>query len=538
MSAPYHIGQPFPISLEGKHLPQYAILTTVRMFIALAFSFLFAVIVGHIAAKSMRAGKLIIPLIDILQSVPVLAYLSMSVTGFIALFPGSMWGPECAVIFVVFASQVWNMTLSAYQSFRTLPKELVEAAEIYQLSGWQRFWRLELPFAIPGLLWNAMVSMSAGWFFIVASEAISIANQSIYLPGIGSYIAKAIELKNTHAILLSIVTMLIVILLYDQLFFRPLIAWSDKFRFNTASTEAPESWFLNVLQRTQWVKQLSDVRVIFADLVVNCRFFLKKPYQKSRHLMAETAPSLLGNLIWYGLLTLIFCISAFMIWRFIFSVVPLKTLSHVIGLGALTAIRVFITIALSSLIWVPIGLYVGLRPKLAQFVQPLSQIFAAFPANLFFPVFVMFILAFHLDVNVWSILLMMVGTQWYILFNVIAGASVIPTDLSYAAQNMQLKGFLKWRRFYLPAIFPYYITGAITAAGGAWNASIVAEFVSWGHTQLVAQGLGAYVTHNTIEGNFPEIALGVVVMSFWVVCINLFFWRKLYAYAEQRYRIE
>lgn len=538
MSAPFKIGQQIPISLNADYLPEYVLLTTIRMFIALFFSFVFAITVGAIAAKSKRAGKLIIPLIDILQSVPILGYMSISVAGFIALFPGSMLGPECAVVFVVFSSQVWNMTLSVYQSLRTVPNDLVDITHMYRLSGWQRFWKLELPFATPGLLWNAMISMSAGWFFIVAAEAISIANQQIFLPGIGSYIAVAIEHKNLDAIGFAIITMLIVILLYDQLFFRPLIAWSEKFRNSDDMEDAQESWFLTVLQRAKFTKHITKIHRKISDKIINARFLLRKKPSPNTHEMQRLAPSLSNSITWYVFLTCLMFLTIFIVWHFIFTKLPFSDTWHVVELGGFTALRVLATVVIGSLIWVPIGVYVGMRPKIAKFVQPLSQILAAFPANLFFPVFVMCLLYFHLSMNIWSILLMMLGTQWYILFNVIAGASIIPKELRYAAKNMQLKGFTKWRRFYLPAIFPFFVTGAITSAGGAWNASIVAEFVSWGHTTLIADGLGSYITINTIHGNFAKIALGVVVMCLWVVVINLFFWRKLYDYAEQRFRIE
>jgi len=537
MSAPYKVGQVVPLSMKSSLLPEYALLTIARMFIALFFSFLFAFIVGTLAAKNKRAEKLLIPLIDILQSIPILGYMSISVTGFIALFPGSLWGPECAVIFVVFASQVWNMTLSVYQSMRTLPFDLIELTQIYRLSLWQRFWKLEVPHAIPGLLWNAMISMSAGWFFIVASEAISINHQSIFLPGIGAYIATAIEQKNLGAIGLAILTMLVVIVFYDQLFFRPLLAWSEKFRGGDAE-DAQESWFLNLLQRTDWVKHLALKYAVFSNRIVNAKFLLKKAPAYKVHVMMEQPYSLINNILWFGLIMILLISSALMTWKFIFHALPFSAVVETIFLGGVTELRVLAAIILSSLIWVPIGIYVGMRPSLAKVFQPLSQILAAFPANLFFPVFVMCLLEFHLSMNIFSVFLMMLGTQWYVLFNVIAGATMIPKELKFAAKNLQLKGWVKWKRFYLPAIFPFYVTGAITAAGGAWNASIVSEYVSWGHTTLIATGLGGYITQNTIEGHFPEIGLGVVVMSAWVVGINLFFWRKLYNYAEQRFRIE
>jgi NitT/TauT family transport system permease protein len=536
MALPFQLGEPIVISLDPRYLPLYALETTIRMFVALFFSFIFSFIVATIAAKSQRAGRLLIPLIDILQSVPILGYLSVTVAGFIALFPGSLLGPEFAVIFVVFTSQVWNMTLSFYQSLRTIPSELNEATRLYHLSGWQRFWRLEVPFGMPGLLWNAMMSMSGGWFFIVAAESISIANQNITIPGIGSYIALAITSKNLHAIAYAIIAMLIVILLYDQLFFRPLIKWSEKFRLTDMPDENSNSWVLTLLQRTRWVQRFGQWFGSICNNLVNARWLSK--ITPTRRVTEQSATSsLVSSVIWYSSITLLLVCAVFVIWRFIYAHIPFSETWHVLLLGAFTAIRVLVLIILCSVIWVPVGIWIGMRPRVAQMIQPIAQFLAAFPANLFFPIFVVAIVRFNLNVEIWTAPLMVLGTQWYILFNVIAGASTIPKELKLAAQNMQLSGWLKWKRFLLPAVFPFYITGAITAAGGSWNASIVAEVVQWGHTTLVANGLGAYITENTIAGNFPQITLGVVVMCFWVTLVNLLFWRKLYKYAETRYAL-
>lgn len=536
MTGHFSLGQQIPISLNPSHLPFYALQTTMRLFIALGLSILFSFVVGTIAAKSKRAGQLIIPLIDILQSVPIMGYLYITVVGFIALFPHSMLGPECAVIFTVFTSQVWNMVLSFYQSLRTVPADLIEASHMYQLSGWQRFWRLEVPFAMPGLLWNAMMSMSGSWFFIVAAEAISVASHTIFLPGVGSYIAEAIAHQDLAAIGYAILAMFIVILLYDQIFFRPLVSWSEKFRLGNDDDDAAESWVLNVLQRTHIVKYCGFAIGRFCDQIVNMPL-LNWRRQPKPLVTAARQPTLLSHLIWYLVLTAITAVAALIIWHFIYQSIPLSDTWHVIALGGFTALRVFSVVILCSLIWLPIGLWVGMRPKITKIVQPIAQFLAAFPANLLFPFAVIVITQFNLNVEIWTAPLMVLGTQWYILFNVIAGASIIPKELKLAAQNMQLRGWLKWKRFYIPAIFPYYVTGAITAAGGAWNASIVAEVVSWGHTTLVAKGLGAYITLNTWHGHPAKVALGIMVMCLWVVAINVLFWRKLYHFAEQRFSL-
>ncbi|MDO8954762.1 MAG: ABC transporter permease subunit [Gammaproteobacteria bacterium] len=537
MALPFHVGQEIPITLNISSLPNYALQTTIRMFIALFFSFIFSLIVATVAAKSERAGKLIIPLIDILQSVPILAFLAISVTGFIALFPNSMLGPECAAIFVVFTSQVWNMTLSFYQSLRTVPKELVEAGHMYQLSSWQRFWRIEAPFGMPGLLWNAMMSMSGGWFFIVAAEAISVAHQNITLPGIGSYIALAIDQRNMHAIIYSIITMMIVIALYDQLLFRPLVSWSEKFKCGDISEDTSQSWVLDLLKRTRFLHMVGLSLQRLFEAFVNFPLFSKRKYHGKHHAMAKAPPCIVENVLWYAVLMTMVIGMALFAWHFIFQNIPLSETWQVFVLGAYTALRVFVLIMICSLIWLPVGLWVGTRPRVTQYVQPIAQFLAAFPANLFFPIFVILIVKYNLNVEIWTAPLMVLGTQWYILFNVIAGASAIPRELTLAAENMQLKGWIKWKRFLLPAVFPYYVTGAITAAGGSWNASIVAEVIHWGHITLQAHGLGAYIAANTESGNFTHLALGVVVMCIWVTAINLLFWRRLYNYAEQRYNL-
>lgn len=537
MNEPFHIGQSLPISLNASMLPEYSLYTTVRMFIALGLSFLFSFIVGTIAAKSARAEQIVIPIIDILQSAPILGYLSIAVVGFVALFPGSILGPECAAIFAVFTSQVWNMTLSFYQSLKTVPKELTEATQMYRLSAWQRFWKLEVPFAMPGLLWNAMMSMSAGWFFIVAAEAISIANHTILLPGIGSYIAIAITHQSMRAIIYAIAAMIIVIVIYDQIIFRPLIAWSEKFKMNETPDNEATSWLLDLLQRTRLLKHINAYLAHFSNFVINNPLGRFHWHPRSRHKMDKPQGSKLGQCLWYGTLCLLIVLAAFGFWHFLDGQVTLATTVHIVLLGAYTGIRVVVVILVASIIWVPIGVWVGMRPKATAIVQPIAQFFAAFPANLFFPIAVVLILKFHLNIEIWAAPLMVFGSQWYILFNVIAGSSAIPKELKLAADNMQLKGWVRWKRFLLPAIFPYFITGAITASGAAWNASIVAEVIHWGKISLIATGLGSYITLNTTHGNFINLALGIVVMCAWVVLLNLIFWRKLYQFAERRFNL-
>jgi NitT/TauT family transport system permease protein len=439
---------------------------------------------------------------------------------------------ECAAIFAIFTSQAWNIALSLYQSMRTVPRELREVASVLRFSAWQRFWRLELPFATPALLWNMMLSMSGGWFFVVASEAITVARQDIKLPGIGSYIALAIDQQNVNAILFAIVAMATAIFLYDQLFFRPLLAWADKFRFEeVSSTPAPQSWLLDCLRRARFSHTLKDYLAV--GLHASFAWFRVRGVDSSGRTGARGYPHRRRDRVVDVILIVLALIALSGLVMFVHTTVGWREIGYVFGLGGITLLRVFILITLTSLIWVPIGTIVGLRPNWAQRVQVLAQLLAAFPANLLFPLVVMGVVAFHLNPQIWLSPLMVLGTQWYILFNVVAGASTIPSELRDVAANLGLKGRLKWLRFYLPAIFPSFITGAITASGGAWNASIVAEIVTWGKTTLIAHGLGSYIAMMTSQGDFPRIALGIGVMCLFVMALNRCLWRPLYVLAEK-----
>lgn len=537
MTVPYQIGQSIPISLSPSALPGYALRTVLRMLLAMILSLLFTFTFSTWAAKSRRAARIIIPVIDILQSVPVLGFLSIAVVGFIALFPSSMLGPECAVIFVIFTSQAWNMALGFYQTVRSVPGDLKEAADMFHLSAWQRFWRIDVPFSMPGLLWNMMMSMSAGWFFVVASEAVSVANQQIMLPGIGSYIARAIQVADLHAILYAIIAMFVVILIYDQLLFRPLIAWADKFKSDLVAQEKePHSWVVDMLHRTRLLRYVGQWATRVFDSFVNISFLRSKPRKVSQVMRAQRYEKLI-NYSWNITLAIALTSAIVFLADFIFRMVPFSAIKHVFFLGLITTSRVFVLIILCSLFWVPVGVWIGLRPKVAEFVQPLAQFLAAFPVNLLYPLVVIMIIKYNLNVNIWITPLMILGTQWYVAFNVIAGASVIPKDLLQVADNLNVHYWLRWRRLILPSIFPYYITGAITAAGGAWNASIVAEVVSWGDKKLVANGIGAYITENTASGNFLNIALGIGMMCLLVLVFNRLVWRPLYVLAETRYQL-
>ncbi|PRF99424.1 sulfonate ABC transporter permease [Burkholderia ambifaria] len=537
--APIATLQTQKISLDPSNLPEYALRTTLRMLAAMVASLVFTLVYGTLAAKSRRIGMVLIPILDILQSVPVLGYISFTVTFFLALFPGRVLGAELAAIFAIFTSQAWNMTFSFYQSLRTVPRDLSEVSRGFHLTSWQRFWKLEVPFSMPGLIWNMMMSMSGGWFFVVASEAITVGNQTITLPGIGAYLAQAISDKNLGAVGWVIVAMSVVILAYDQFLFRPLVAWADKFRMeNTASGDAPQSWLLDMMRRTHLIHQL----LVPAGWLLSqaARIPLRAPSRNGARSRAASVrgSSRIGDIVWG---TFVILITVYVGWRvvsFVATGVTMADVGHVLVLGLITLLRVVVLITIASVIWVPLGVLIGLRPALAEKIQPLAQFLAAFPANLLFPVFVIAIVHFHLNADIWLSPLIVLGTQWYILFNVIAGAMSYPNDYKEATKNFRIRGWQWWRQAVLPGIFPYYVTGAITASGGAWNASIVSEFVQWGDTKVVAHGLGAYIAQTTAAGDFPKIILGIAVMSLFVTLFNRLLWRPMYAYAESRLRLD
>jgi NitT/TauT family transport system permease protein len=504
------------VSLDPVYLPDYAVRTTLRMFAALVASLVF------------------IPILDILQSVPILGFLTFTVVFFMSLFPGNVLGLEFAAIFAIFTSQAWNMAFSMYQSLKTVPADLTEAADSFHLTAWQRYWRLEVPFAVPGLVWNTMMSMSGGWFFVVASEAVSVGDNTWKLPGIGSYVALALERRNIVAVLYAIVTMLLVILAYDQLLFRPLVAWSQKFRFETtAGATAADPWLLRLMRRTRLLSRFADAVGGAATALGGLPLRILPRDRGS----ASKQPSRLVDIAWLVLLAIVLTWSVVKVVGFVSSELQWSDLRQTLVLGLFTLVRVLILIVLATLVWVPIGVWLGLRPVWARRAQPVAQFLAAFPANLLFPPVVLFIVYFSLNPDIWLTPLMILGTQWYILFNVVAGAAAFPGDLREAANNFRVGGLLWWRKVMIPGILPYYVTGAITASGGSWNAAIVAEVASWGDTRLTAHGLGAYIAAATEKGDMARVVLGVAVMSCFVLLFNRLLWRPLYAYSERHLKL-
>lgn len=521
-------------------IPYYAGRTLLRMWIAFTISLFFAIAVGYAAAKSKAARAIILPALDILQSVPVLGFLSATVVGFMALFPGSLLGVECAAIFAIFTGQVWNMAFGFYHSLVTIPTDLQEAATTYGLSPWQRFKTVELPASAHSLIWNSMMSFGGGWFFVAQSEAISVMNKDIKLPGLGSYMATAIDGADYSAAIWAVVDMIVLIVISDQLVWRPLLAWADKFKIElTESTTPPTSWVYELL-RGAYVFTWIEERIFqpLGDFLL--KFGASIPSVESSR-FSQKHKKYLWKII---LILLVICV-ANEIFKILVEAIQithgalsLDLVLHILWLGLLTLLRVITMTVLATLIWTPIGVWIGFQPKIARIAQPLAQIGASFPVNMTFPIVVGVFVAFNIPMNWGSILLIAMGTQWYILFNVIAGAMAIPNDLKEAAKIYGLKNWNLWKTMILPAIFHFWVTGACTAAGGAWNASIVAELATWGDTTLKAEGLGAYIADVTKSGDTPMIVLSIAIMSLFVVLMNKFLWRKLYAFAEKRFKLD
>jgi NitT/TauT family transport system permease protein len=524
------------LSLDYANLPYYALRTTLRMFAAIGASLLFTFTYATLAAKSRHAELVLIPLLDVLQSVPILGFLSFTVTFFLGLFPGSTLGAECAAIFAIFTSQAWNMAFSFYQSLRSVPRDLNEVARGFGLSSWQKFWQLETPFALPSLIWNMMMSMSGGWFFVVASEAITVGDTSIKLPGVGSYLASAIEQKRIDAVLAAVFTMLVVIIAYDQFLFRPLVIFSGRFRVELSAAQTqPRSWVIDLFTRSPWLRAAVHRPASLFRSIALWRFELPA--------LAKTEPISRGTakLIDIAWLVFIGAVAVYALWTILAYLSQTLTWGDV-GESTLltyfTMLRVVLLMALASIVWVPIGIWIGLRPAMAEKAQPVAQFLAAFPANVVFPIVVVLILRFKLNPDIWLSFLIVFGTQWYILFNVIAGAMAFPNDLKEAVANLRIGGWEWWKSVMLPGIFPYYVTGALTASGGSWNAAIVAEYVKWGDDTVTAHGIGAYIAEATAKGDFPKIVLGVAVMSIFVTLFNRLLWRPLFGLAERRLRLD
>jgi NitT/TauT family transport system permease protein len=521
------------VNLDPRNLPDYAARSTLRMFIALALSTAFTFVYGYAAARSRRAERLLVPLLDILQSIPVLGFLSVTVTAFIALFRGSLLGLEAASVFAIFTGQAWNMTFSLYQSLRSLPTELDEMATLYRLSKWERFTRLELPASAIGLVWNGMMSFGGGWFFLAASEAISVLNRQYTLPGIGSYVAAAVTARDLRALGWAIATMVILILLIDQFFWKPLVTIADRYKLELSAGEERTSWLVD-LWRSGGLPRYAG------HLMQPVLRWLDRWLSKATAVPAKVhraKQSRYGDIVYNAFLLLMTIALLIAAVRFVLAEVGMGEVGHAALLGLLTGGRVIALLIFSTLVWTPIGVAIGFSPKLARISQPIVQILASFPANFLFPFATLGFIKLGVSLNWGSMLLMALGAQWYLLFNVIGGAQSIPNDLREMASSIGLRRGRAWKALIGPGVFGSWVTGAITASGGAWNASIVSELVSWGNTTLKANGLGAYISEATGKGDWPRIVLGVGLMSIFVVGLNRLVWRPLYDLAETKYRL-
>ncbi|MGW5529613.1 ABC transporter permease [Streptomyces xanthochromogenes] len=527
--------QSIKVDTDPAQLPYDAARSLLRMFIALAASLVFTFVYALAAAKSRRLERILIPALDILQSVPVLGFLTVAVSGFIALFPGSMLGLECASIFAIFTSQAWNMTFGFYHSLTSLPRELDELSRSFRFTRWMRFWKVELPSGMISLVWNGMLSFGGGWFFLVASEAISVNNKDYALPGVGSYAGAAIADGDLGKIGWAILTMAVMVIGVNFVFWRPLTAWAEKFKNEQSEAgEIQRSVVLDFLRRSSWPQLLGKAfRPAGRALSRAGRLFGTddRPLgvdAKRRRTGDITFTVVAGGLILWGL---------FDLGRYLHDQTGLGVFGEPLLLGLATLARVVVLVAAATVIWVPIGVRIGFSPRLTRIAQPVVQVLASFPANFLFPLAVWFFLKTGLSINIGGILLMALGAQWYILFNTIAGAMSIPSDLREAMDDLGVRGWQRWKRLILPGIFPAYVTGGITASGGAWNASIVAEVVTFGGTTLTATGLGAYIAKATASGDFPHLLAGVAVMSLYVVGLNRLLWRRLYRLADTRFAL-
>lgn len=539
MNVPFSIKHQPHISLNWRMLPYYCARSLLRMFIAFFFSLLFTFIYGRAAARNKTAQKVMIPILDILQSIPVLGFLSMTVVGFMALFPHSLLGLEFASIFAIFTGQAWNMTFSFYQSVSTIPRELNEAASMNRLDAYGRFTRLELPYSMIGLVWNSMMSFGGGWFFLAASEALTVGHQTVYLPGIGSYIATAIDRGDTRATVYGIVAMMLLIVVIDQLFWRPIVAWSQKFKMDlSGADDAPQSWFLKILRRSRLAEWVSTAvfgaafrQLDRALLKVSRRRKVKAPAKRNRMVRRAVLWGLFAGV------TVVVVIYGSLGVREI-SRLGMSDILHVVLLGGLTLVRVMTSTALAVAWALPVGVAIGLNPRASRIAQPLIQMAASFPTNTIYPLVTILYIAWGISFQIGAVPLMMLGTQWYILFSVIAGAMSIPNDLKEATRVLGLRGWVRWKNLILPSVFPYLVTGCVTASGGAWNASILAEFVTWKGKTHVASGLGSLLDKSAASHNWSNFIIGLIVMSAIVVLVNHFVWRPMHRLAESRYHFD
>jgi NitT/TauT family transport system permease protein len=519
------------ISLSAWAVPQYTFFSLMRGYAAFVLSFLFTLVYGYVAAKSRAAEVVMLPLLDILQSIPVLGFMPGVVLALVGMFPHSNVGLELAAVLMIFTGQVWNMTFSFYHSLRNIPPELVEAARIYRFGVVRTFTRLELPYATVGLVWNGMMSMAGGWFFLTTLEAFQLGDKDFRLPGIGAYMSVAIDKGDTRAMLLAVVAMSVMIVLCDQFFWRPLVAWSEKFNVgDTSAAEKPTSWVLDLLRKSGIIRAVGEV---IDGLKPEPK---AAPEPTPAAAQQKQGNARVGQVLAFGGFGLLAFWGAVRLLDLLRQV-PWTTWRDLVEASGLTLVRTMVAVAVGTLWAVPVGVAIGRSPRLSRIMQPVVQLLASFPAPMIFPLVLAGFGFFGVGLGWSSVALMMLGTQWYVLFNVIAGAMAIPHDLTEASVMFHFTRKQRWLRLYLPGIFPHLVTGWVTAAGGAWNASIVSEYVHYKGENHVAFGLGGLISEAASGGNFPVLAAGVVTMAALVVTINRVLWKRLYHLAESRYAL-
>jgi NitT/TauT family transport system permease protein len=540
--AQYWMGHPVAavsISPSAKMLPLYAFYSIVRIFVAYLLSLTFAVGYGYIAAYNPRVESFMIAVLDILQSIPVLSFLPAVMLAMISLVPGRQLGIELGAILLIFTGQVWNMAFSFYSSLKSLPRELREAAGVFRFSAWQRFWQLELPYSAIGLVWNSMVSVAGGWFFLMACEMFVLGDRDFRLPGLGSYLQTAASTGDSHGMLWGSVTMILIIVATDQLVWRPVIAWADKFKFEQGeSTSRKTSPILHVLQNSNALGWLKQVTFAPACERIYCGIARRKQREFIAHPIHEPRrPSRLAAVMLISAVTLLVGFAAFRALELLRHVHGAEVVELLKGAGA-TFLRVNAALLIASAWTIPTGVAIGFHPRLARIAQPLAQIAASYPATAIFPILLIALVRWGGGLGIGSIALMLLGTQWYILFNVIAGATAIPSDLKEVARLFHFSQWQRWKVVILPGIFPYLVTGLVTASGGAWNASIIAEYFHLKDRTLQTLGLGAQISAASDHGQFSILLLATIIMSLMVVTVNRLVWRPMYRLAETKFRLD
>jgi NitT/TauT family transport system permease protein len=525
------------IHLEPSALPKYAMFSTLRIVAAYGLSLAFTLVYGYIAAYNAKAERFMIPLLDTLQSIPVLSFLPPVMVAMVALFPTRQLGVELGCILLIFTGQVWNMTFSFYSSLKNIPREMHEVAQVYRWSWWQKFLQMELPYSAIGLVWNSMMSVAGGWFFLMACEMFVLGNRDLRLPGLGSYLQTAANAGNTRAIIWGLSVMIGVIVLLDQAIWRPVIAWTEKFKFEQVeAAEAPRSYVLDLLRRSRIIPLVAQASIRPVrerlSLYFAKRYAPEGPRAQPRGFLRKWIVRIILAAILTGVGYAFVRMSLLL-----FTLQPEEVRTILVGAGA-TFLRVEFTLVLAGLWTIPVGVIIGLHPKLSAIAQPIAQVAASVPATALFPIILLFLIRAGGGLGIGSIVLLLLGTQWYILFNVIAGAIAIPTDLKEVCSVFRFGAFERWRELLLPAIFPYLITGFVTASGGAWNASIVAEYFHFHGQTFSTTGLGAVISGATDSGNFRVLLGSTIVMAMMVVTMNRLLWRRLYVLASTRFKLE